>query len=314
MYGLAVHGGAGTILRENLTPQLEGEFRQALADALRAGKSVLVAGGSSVEAVEAVVVFFEDCPLFNAGHGACFTSEGTHELDAAIMDGAGRAAGAVAVLRHVKNPIKLARLIMEKTPHVLLVGDGAEEVAACRGLELVAPEYFSTPRRWEQLQRAKAAAQGKTALSEDLQPKAGTVGAVALDAAGNLAAATSTGGMTNKRCGRVGDSPLIGAGTYADNATCAVSCTGHGEYFMRAVAAYDVAALMAYRGLSVQNAARTVVMEKLLAMEGRGGLVAIDRQGRIAMPFNTPGMYRGGLDADGDPVVAIFDEPLARVD
>lgn len=307
MYALAVHGGAGTILRENLTPELESEFLAALRESLRIGEEILAAGGGSLDAVEAVVVFFEDCELFNAGKGACFTHDGGHELDAAIMDGRNRAAGAVAGVRHVKNPIKLARLVMEATPHVMLVGQGAEELAACRGLELVEPAYFSTPRRWEQLQKALASEQQKISLSEDaLERKSGTVGAVALDKAGNLAAATSTGGMTNKRWGRVGDSPLPGAGTYADNATCAVSCTGHGEYFIRAVAAYDVAALMEYRKLPLTEAANTVVMEKLLAMEGRGGLVAVDRAGNVALPFNTPGMYRGWLDRAGRARVAIF--------
>ncbi len=315
MIRLAIHGGAGTIRRDRLTPELEAAYREALADALRAGHAVLAAGGRAVDAVEAAVVSMEDCPLFNAGRGANFTAEGANELDAAIMDGRGRAAGAVAGVRRVRNPVRAARLVMERSGHVLLAGAGADAFAAAHGLEPVDPAYFRTERRWRALQRALAAGE-RGALSEDIRhPEAeerggpdglGTVGAVAVDAAGGLAAATSTGGLTAKRWGRVGDSPLVGAGTWADDATCAVSCTGVGEVFIRAVAAYDIAARMAYRGETLAEAAEHVVMKTLVALGGRGGAVAVDRSGAVAMPFNSEGMYRGVIGPEGTPEVAIY--------
>jgi len=307
MFGIVVHGGAGTILREKMTSELEAEYRGKLAEALRAGFAVLDSGGEALDAVEAAVLVFEDCPLFNAGRGACFTAEGTHELDASVMDGRDRGAGAVAGVRHVRNPILLARRVMQASGHVMLAGEGAEQFAVHEGLELVEPGYFSTERRWQQLEAARAAEEEKTTLSEDAtEKKFGTVGAVALDRAGNLAAGTSTGGMTNKRFGRIGDSPVIAAGTWADNATCAVSCTGHGEYFIRAAAAYDVAARMRYGGALLGDAAHAVVHDNLLPMGGRGGLVALDREGNYAMPFNSAGMYRGALMVGREMQVAIF--------
>jgi beta-aspartyl-peptidase (threonine type) len=311
-FALAIHGGAGTIRRSDLSPEREAEYRARLEEALRAGHAVLSGGGSSLDAVVATLTILEDSPLFNAGKGAVFTHEGAVELDASIMDGATKNAGAVAGVKRVRNPIALARLVMEKSPHVMLTGDGAEEFARENGVEMVDNAYFYTEWRREQLERAKAAegTMGAAVVpGEELAPgayKFGTVGAVALDQAGNLAAGTTTGGMTNKRFGRVGDSPIIGAGTYADNATCAVSSTGHGEYFIRGVIAHDIAAMMAYGGKSVEEAARTVIMDKLEAMGGTGGVIAMDRHGNVAMPFNTAGMYRGRIDAEGNVTVEIY--------
>ncbi len=311
-YVLAIHGGAGTIRRSDLSPEREAEYRAKLEEALRAGHQVLSEGGSSLDAVIATLTILEDSPLFNAGKGAVFTHEGTVELDASIMDGATKNAGAVAGVKHIRNPITLARLVMEKSPHVMLTGDGAEEFARENGFEMVDNSYFYTEWRREQLERAKAAEEQLGAAvipAEELAPgayKFGTVGAVARDRAGNLAAGTTTGGMTNKRFGRVGDSPIIGAGTYADNATCAVSSTGWGEYFIRGVIAHDIAAMMEYGGTSVGEAARTVIMEKLEAMGGTGGVIAMDREGHVAMPFNTEGMYRGRIDAEGNVTVEIY--------
>ncbi|MFQ6616270.1 MAG: isoaspartyl peptidase/L-asparaginase family protein [Fidelibacterota bacterium] len=293
--GFAVHGGVGNITRDRMTPDLENAYRTSLAEALQTGYSILDTGGTSLDAVEAAVRIMEDSPLYNAGKGAVFTSAGTNELDASIMDGSTLKAGAVAAVRRLKNPIRVARLVMEKTWHVLLSGEGAEEFAREMGIELVSPDYFRTQRRWEQWQKTR----GK---------ETGTVGAVALDRMGNLAAATSTGGLTNKRFGRVGDSPIVGAGTYANNRTCAVSGTGQGEYFMRGLVAYDISALMEYRGLSIREAAHTVVMEKLSDLGGTGGVIAIDRYGNVATPFNTSGMFRGYIDSDGTPVVKIYRE------
>lgn len=315
---LVIHGGAGTIRREQMTPERDREYRAALTEALQAGYRVLQAGGSSLDAVAAAVKVMEDSPLFNAGRGAVFTADGRNELDAAIMDGRTLNAGAVAGITRVRNPIDLARAVMERSPHVMLIGAGAESFAEQQGLEMVPPEYFRTQARWEQLQRARQ--QERIELSETpRQPQAagdlddhkfGTVGAVALDRAGNLAAGTSTGGMTNKRWGRVGDVPIIGAGTYASNESCAVSATGHGEYFIRNVVAYDICALVRYRGLPLAAAADAVVMEKLVAQGGSGGVIALDRQGNLAMPFNSEGMYRGYVDAQGRAVVMIYrDDP-----
>ncbi|MBX3292454.1 MAG: isoaspartyl peptidase/L-asparaginase [Acidobacteria bacterium] len=290
---LAIHGGAGTILRSQMTPDLEAEYRSGLESALRAGWEILEKGGSSLDAVEAAVVSLEDFPLFNAGRGSVFTHDGRQEMDASIMDGRNLKAGAVAAVRNIKNPIKLARLVMERTEHILLSGDGAADLAASAGVETAPDEYFFTEHRWLQYQEALAA--GRVQL--DHSKPIGTVGAVACDANGNLAAATSTGGMTNKKFGRVGDTPLIGAGTYADD-TCAVSCTGHGEYFILGVSAFDVAARMRYKGLSLEDAARETI-EHQSQIGGEGGLIAVDSKGNITLPFNSEGMYRGYVNNRG---------------
>jgi len=271
-----------------------------LAEAVDIGYAILEKGGTSLDAVEAVVQRLEDDSLFNAGKGSVFNSEGKVELDASIMDGNTLKAGAVAGVHHVKNPIRLARTVMEKSEHVFFIGDGAEKFAQEHGLELVDESYFFTEARWQSLQKAKA----KESLTE--KEKHGTVGAVALDQHGNLAAATSTGGMTNKKFGRIGDSPIIGAGTYADNETCAISATGHGEYFIRAVVAHDIASLIRYKRLSIQAAAEEVVMNKLAKLGGTGGIIAIDRNANIAMPFNTDGMYRAYKVQGGKTFVAIY--------
>lgn len=298
-FALAIHGGAGTISPEQITPEIERDLRAALQRSLDAGRQVLENRGSSLDAVAAAVQVLEDDPLFNAGRGAVFTSAGTHEMDAAIMDGTTLMAGAVASVKRVKNPILLARATMEKSPHVLLAGTGAEDFARELGHEIVDDKYFFTEQRWQALERVRA-----TATLSD-QDRHGTVGAVALDQAGNLAAATSTGGNTNKRPGRIGDTPVIGAGTYADNATCAVSATGDGEFFIRAVAAHDLAALLEYRGMPLAEAAQTVI-DKIGRLGGTGGLIAVDRAGNIALPFNTTGMYRAFLDGAGASFVGIY--------
>lgn len=309
---IAIHGGAGTLSRNTISPAQEAAYHEALATILQAGQRLLAEGGSALDAVCLAVDMLEDCPLFNAGHGAVFTRDETHELDAALMDGANLRAGAVACVSHIKRPLRAARAVMEHSEHVLLVGAGAEAFARGLGLEMVDPAYFSTEARRAQLHRAQADAvtvldhDGAASAPLDEQRKFGTVGAVALDAHGNLAAATSTGGMTNKRPGRVGDSPLIGAGTYADNRTAAVSCTGTGEMFIRAAAAHDLCARMAYGGQTLDAAAEQVVMQSLLAIDGRGGLIAVDAQGHVCLPFNTEGMYRGHARV-GEPVqTAIF--------
>lgn len=308
--GLAVHGGAGTIERSKMTPERERGYRAGLENALRAGWDILKRGGSSLDATEAAVRVLEDDPHFNAGKGSVFTSAGTNELDAAIMDGKTLAAGAVASLKHIKNPINLARLVMEKSGHVMMDGEGAEAFAKENGIELVDQKYFFTQERWDALQKIKTAEKHRTGNAGEKflitdQDRHGTVGAVALDQNGNLAAATSTGGMTNKRPGRVGDSPVIGAGTYANNAACAVSATGDGEYFIRATIARDVATLMEYRGMSLRDAAQTA-LDKVSKLGGTGGLIAIDRQGDIALPFNTSGMYRGYIDPEGKFVIEFY--------
>lgn len=289
-YAIAIHGGAGTILKENMTPELDSAYRKALHDALDIGEEVLRAGGSAMDAVEKTIIFLEDNPLFNAGKGAVLTYDGIAELDASFMDGATRKAGAVGGLHVIKNPIRAARAVMERSPHVLLTGKGAEQFALEQGLDSVPNEYFITERRLKSWQ-----ASHKTGAVEQERPASayfGTVGCVALDKAGNLAAGTSTGGMQDKRYNRFGDSPIIGAGTYADNGSCAVSCTGHGEYFIRYAVAYDVCARMTYLGEDVETAAGKTIQD-LLEKGGTGGLIALDRKGRIALPFNTPGMYRG---------------------
>ncbi|HMO80428.1 MAG TPA: isoaspartyl peptidase/L-asparaginase [Pyrinomonadaceae bacterium] len=321
---IAIHGGAGTILRSQMTPDLEREYRHELGSALNAGWDILEKGGSSLDAVEAAVVSLEDFPLFNAGRGSVFTSEGKNEMDAAIMDGTRLRAGSVAFVRNVRNPIRLARLVMERTEHVLLAGEGANQFAAETGIETAPDEYFFTEHRWLQLQDAiadgrvrldhSAAAPETTAAApsaDDIPHSAlrtphskGTVGAVACDSKGHLAAATSTGGMTNKKFGRIGDSPIIGAGTYADD-LCAVSCTGHGEFFMLGVSAYDIAARMRYKELSLEDAARETI-DRLTEIGGEGGLIAVDRQGNVVTPFNSEGMYRASIRYGGDSLIGIY--------
>ena len=317
--GLVIHGGAGTIDRSKMTPEKEKAYHEGLADALRAGWEVLQRGGSALDATEASVRSMEDNPLFNAGRGAVFTSAGTNEMDASTMEGKEMRAGAVANVHHVKNPVMLARKLLDKAERppgsdprsgpVLMVGDGAEAFAKENAIELVDAKYFFTQERWDSLQKLKAkeaaaAHSGKQYIVSDYE-RHGTVGAVAVDRAGNLAASTSTGGMTNKSPGRLGDSPVIGAGTWASNASCAVSCTGDGEYFIRAAVAHRVADLMELGGMSVQQAAEAA-LQRAHDLGGEGGLIAIDRKGNYALPFNSSGMYRGYIDADGKPVVAIY--------
>jgi beta-aspartyl-peptidase (threonine type) len=308
--GLAIHGGAGTIERSKMTPEKEREYRAGLERALTAGNEILKRGGSSLDATEAAVRVLEDDQHFNAGRGSVFTSAGTNEMDAAIMDGKTLKAGAVGSVQHIKNPIGLARLVMEKSPHVMLDCAGAEAFANENGIELVDQKYFFTQERWDALQKMKgaeknrASGDGKSFIITD-QDRHGTVGAVALDKDGNLAAATSTGGTTNKLPGRIGDTPIIGAGTFASNQTCAVSCTGDGEYFIRAAAAHEVSALMKYRGMKLQGAAQAA-LDVVKELGGTGGLIAIDRNGDIALPFNTNGMYRGYVDPNGKCVVEIY--------
>ena len=303
MYGIAIHGGAGTLPRAEMDAARERHYRDGLSAALEAGAAVLARGGTSLDAVTRAVVALEDDPQFNAGCGAVFTLDGGTELDAAIMDGTTLAAGAVCGVSHVRNPIELARTVMERSAHVMLSGAGAEEFALSQGFTLVPRSYFHTAERWRQLERIRA---GDAGLSAHTISHVGTVGAVALDVHGGLAAATSTGGMTGKRWGRIGDSPLIGAGTYADNRSCAVSATGHGEIFIRAAVAHDVGARMRYGGLSLRDAAHAVVFEELTALGGDGGIIAIDRSGAIALPFNSEGMFRASLTAGGRPRVAIY--------
>ncbi|MEJ7699585.1 MAG: isoaspartyl peptidase/L-asparaginase [Pyrinomonadaceae bacterium] len=340
--GFVIHGGAGVIRRGSLTPEREKAFRAALEEALLAGYKILQSGQPSMDAVETAIKILEDNPMFNAGKGAVFTNEGKNELDASVMDGKTLMAGAVAGLRHVKNPIMLARAVMEKSPHVMMVGDGAEKFAKEQNIELVPEKYFFTQERWDSLQRilkeekskaqeqkpkvqnSKSKVQGtkfkvqssntenQTPYTPFLTPHAqlpvnkfGTVGAVALDKNGNLAAGTSTGGMTNKRFGRVGDAPIIGAGTFANNDSCAVSATGWGEYFIRLGVARDISALMEYRALPVQQAA-DMVMNKVKTLGGDGGVIAIDKFGNIGISFNSEGMYRAYIDVNGKPVVEIY--------
>jgi L-asparaginase / beta-aspartyl-peptidase len=303
-YALVIHGGAGNITPANLSAEKAAQYEAKLAEVLRHGDSILRAGGTSLDAVEACVRMMEDSPLFNAGKGAVFTAEGKNELDAAIMDGKTGMAGAVAGVTTIRNPITAARAVMEKSDHVLLTGKGAETFAAEKGLDIVSPDYFYTPERWASYLKAKANADSISALDK----KHGTVGCVAVDSYGNLAAATSTGGMMMKKYGRIGDSPIIGAGTYADNGTCAVSATGHGEFFIRNVVAYDVAALMKYEGLMLAKAANEVVMVKLKTQGGVGGIIAVDRSGNVAMPFNSQGMFRGYIKSGGKMKVAMFGE------
>lgn len=302
---LAVHGGAGTITRAELGAEREAAVRADLTRALRAGHAVIAQGGSSLDAVTQAVLVLEDSPYFNAGKGAVFNHDGINELDASIMDGATLRAGAVAGLHRIRNPVLLARAVMEKSPHVMLAGEGAESFAKSIGFEFVDPAYFRTEFRWQQLQEALAAEKAQASATLPATAYFGTVGAVARDGKGQLAAATSTGGMTNKRWGRIGDAPVIGAGTYA-NARCAVSATGWGEFYIRAAVAHDICARMAYRGDSVRKAAGEVVLEVVPALGGDGGVIALDAKGRVAMPFNSEGMYRGTIDADGKVRTAIY--------
>lgn len=306
-----IHGGAGTIKRGSLTAAKEKEYRDKLEEALMAGYKSLHAGKSGLDAVEIAIKILEDSPLFNAGKGAVFTHDGKNELDASIMDGKTLGAGAVAGLHHVKNPITLARAVMEKSPHVMMIGDGAEQFAKEQKITLVDAKYFWTQERWDSLQRILKAEKEKKPVSLNsvgTRPanRFGTVGAVALDKNGNLAAGTSTGGMTNKRYGRVGDVPIIGAGTYANNETCAVSATGWGEYFIRLTVARDIAAQMEYRALPIQQAADVVIKQKLQKLGGDGGVIAVDKYGNIGISFNSDGMYRAYVDINGKPVIEIY--------
>lgn len=312
MTALAIHGGAGALPQVEMTPAQEEAYHSALYSALMVGQRLLAAGESSLNAVEAAVIWMENCPLFNAGRGSAFTRDGHCEMEAAVMDGRNRAAGSTALLRKVRNPVRLAHAVMVATPHVTLAGPAAEDFAAIQGLPLESPEYFFTRDRYEAMLKLRGTT--LTALSEDTvvstkardEDVSGTVGAVALDRAGSLAAATSSGGTTNKFPGRIGQSALIGAGIYASNHTCAVVCTGQGEAFTRMAAAFDVSALMDYRGLDVAEAARLVIHERLDTLGGRGGLVAVDRTGKMAMPYNSGGMYRGWIDSDGRAHTAIY--------
>ena len=303
MFGLAIHGGAGTLPRAEMSSDREQLYRAGLTAALATGYSVLESGGTSLDAVTRAVAALEDDPLFNAGRGAVFTIDGHNELDASIMDGATLRAGAVSGVMHIKNPIELARTVMEHSDYVLLAGSGAEEFALTRGFQLVPRSYFHTAERWRQLERIRA---GDGELSPLTISHLGTVGAVARDAQGRLAAATSTGGMTGKRYGRVGDSPLIGAGTYADQRSCAVSATGHGEIFIRAAVAHDICARMRFGGRTLDQAVREVVLEELPALGGEGGVVAMDSQGRVAMEFNSEGMFRASRVHGEEAKVAIY--------
>lgn len=303
---IAIHGGAGTIAPHLLTPALEKAYLIGLENALKAGYDVLKNHGSSTEAVLAAVMSLEDNPLFNAGKGAVFNHIGKHEMDAAIMDGKDLMAGAVCGVSNIKNPVLLAKCIKEKSAHVMLATQGALEFAKQQGFEIILDDYFFTEHRYAQWQEIKDTESYQLDHTEKPQNKMGTVGAVALDNSGNLAAATSTGGMTNKKYGRIGDSPVIGAGTYANNETCAISCTGHGELFLRSVVAYDISCLMAYKGLTLQQACDIVVYDKLVKIGGEGGLVAIDNKGNIEMPFNSEGMYRAKIDVNGLVDVKIY--------
>lgn len=331
---LVIHGGAGTITRANMTPEKEKAYREVLNIALQKGYAVLKQGGTSEKAVETAIMVMEDSPLFNAGKGAVFTNEGKNEMDAAIMDGKTLKAGAIAGVTTIKNPIRGAIAVMGKSPHVLMAGKGADLFAKEQGLEIVDPSYFYTEARYKALLKAKEEEKieldhtentkkeiqkkPKTGFVKDEDliftegKKYGTVGCVALDKFGNLTAGTSTGGMTNKRYGRIGDAPIIGAGTYANNNTCAVSATGHGEFFIRSVVAYDISALMDYKGLSVKDAADEVVMKKLVERGGEGGVIALDRNGNFAMPFNSEGMYRGYVKADGKSEVMIYKDEVKK--
>ncbi len=313
-FGIVIHGGAGTILRKNMTPEKEQEYRAVLAEAIQVGHRILKAGGSSQEAVEKTIHVMEDSPLFNAGKGAVLNAEGSIELDASFMRGDNLDAGAISGVKTIKHPISAAIQVMEASPHVMLSGGGADTFAAAQGLEIVAPEYFFTERRINALKRVQEAAAAKeTSWTPEERnflehQRYGTVGCVALDLSGNLAAGTSTGGMTNKKWNRIGDAPIIGAGTYANNATCAISATGWGEFFIRSVVAHDISALMEYKGLTIQEAAYEVIHNKVAKLGGDGGVVGIDRNGNPMMEMNTPGMYRAHMDAAGKLEVKIYQD------
>ncbi|WP_139853988.1 isoaspartyl peptidase/L-asparaginase family protein [Aequorivita sinensis] len=314
VFGIVIHGGAGTILKENMSDSLEAAYKEKLKEAISIGHEILKNGGTSLEAVTKTINVLEDSPLFNAGKGSVFTHDATNELDASIMDGATLNAGAVAGVKHIKNPIDLAKDVMQKSEHVMLYGAGAEEFAQSLGYKMMDTTYFYTKSRYESLQRILE--KEKTINTEKISfqdpyiknSKFGTVGCAALDKHGNLASGTSTGGMTNKRWNRIGDAPIIGAGTYANNATCAVSSTGWGEFFIRSVVAYDISALMEYKGMSLQDAAKEVIHKKVPALGGDGGIVAIDKDGNVAMEFNTAGMYWASMNAEGELEIGIYNE------
>jgi beta-aspartyl-peptidase (threonine type) len=309
-YAIAIHGGAGTILKSTMTPEKELAYKNALQDSINAGELILKAGGSSLDAVELAIKSLENNPLFNAGKGAVFTNTGKNEMDASIMNGKDLTAGAVAGVTNIKNPISLARAVMEKSEHVFLAGLGALDFAKKVNAEFENDDYFFVQMRYDQLQKAKKSDTMILDHTDDKfengEKKFGTVGAVAIDQQGNLAAGTSTGGMTNKKYGRVGDSPIIGAGTYANNNTCAISCTGHGELFIRSVVAYDISCLIEYKGLSLKQACDLVVMDKLVKIGGEGGLIALDNKGNIELPFNSEGMYRAKKTSDSDIYIGIY--------
>ena len=301
-FGIAIHGGAGTILKSEMTPEKEANYKNTLEEALNKGYDCLTTGGTSIEAVEAAIVVLENSPLFNAGKGAVFNAKGEHEMDASIMDGATLHAGAVAAVRNLKNPIALASKVLHHSDHVLLIGEGAKEFASKFDIEFELDDYFFDQYRFDQWQKIKNTDNFQLDHSKKDKKYLGTVGAVALDQHGNLAAGTSTGGMTNKKFGRIGDSAIIGAGTYANNATCAISCTGSGEFLMRAVTAYDVSCRMEYKGIGLELAVKEAIMDRLLEIGGDGGLVAIDKEGKICMPFNCEGMYRASRNIHGKEI------------
>ena len=305
-YAIAIHGGAGTILKSTMTAEKELAYKKALQDAIDAGESVLKKDGKALDAVEMAIRSLEDNPLFNAGRGAVFTNEGKNEMDASLMNGKDLAAGGVAGVTHIKNPISLARGVMDKSDHVLLTGAGAIEFAKKINAEFADDAYFFVQMRYDQLEAAKKENKVVMDHTEDKEKKFGTVGAVGLDVYGDIAAVTSTGGMTNKKFGRVGDSPIIGAGTYANNKTCAISCTGHGEFFIKSVVAYDISCLMEYKGLSLKEACNVVVMDKLVKIGGEGGLIALDAKGNIELPFNSEGMYRASKKSGEEMFIGIY--------
>jgi len=305
-FSMAIHGGAGTLVKGLMTTELEAEYKAALKTARDIGYTILEQGGTALDAVESAVNSLEDTPLFNAGKGAVFTNEGTHEMDASIMDGQTLEAGAVSLVTGIKNPVSLARDVMEKSYHVFLAGEGAMKFAKSQGYDIETPEYFYDEVRYKQWQGIKDSDNFQLDHSVKKDGKFGTVGAVACDQHGNIAGATSTGGMTNKKWGRVGDSPMVGAGVYANNKTCAVSCTGSGEFFIRGVVAYDVSCLMEHKGLSVEEASNEVIHKRILEIKGDGGLIAVDAQGHIAMSFNTEGMYRAFKTSKGKEEVSIY--------
>ena len=311
-FGIVIHGGAGTILRENMTQEKESEYRRVLSEAIHVGYEILKLGGTSQEAVEKTIRVMEDSPLFNAGKGAVLTADASIELDASFMDGKTLDAGAIAGVKKVKNPISAAIKVMEASPHVILSGAGADSFAEEQGLEIVDNQYFFTERRINALERVQEYSESnqttwtKNERNFIQNQRYGTVGCVALDTSGNLAAGTSTGGMTNKKWNRIGDAPIIGAGTYANNATCAISATGWGEFFIRSVVAHDISALMEYKGLSIQEAAYEVIHNKVAILGGDGGVIGIDHNGEVIMEMNTPGMYRAHMDAKGNLEIKIY--------